>query len=320
MNHFDAFSCLCIPITKDPSVIKKAYQKLIPHHHPEEDPQGFMQLHQAYKIALAYAQGANSLKSPSAAPSWQPEKIHPSREETGYDSLFADLDSHSTPDMEQQKKAFSRQLRKLRLHWLPIPLKDWARFFSSEAYLCCRTDEECLKKLFELLEGKIHTYPVLLYLLNRLWELDIWLKSESMAALSIQTRSCINELSSQYHFCLKRSPTAWTTRLFFRPLWYYEALPFYFKLFVASFLIPLLSLGSGDALLLMLIGFYILEFCIFYLKIYRKLGVFHPTMQKKKGVITIKSRGDSGLFIVLIIYALIGHMWLCLAVMELIMG
>ena len=161
---------------------------------------------------------------------------------------------------------------------------------------------------------------MLLYLLNRLWELDIWLKSESLAALSTQTRLCINELSSQYHFCLKRNPTAWTTRLFFRPLWYYEALPFYFRLFVASFLAPLLSLGSGDALLVLLIWFYILEFCIFYLKTYRKLGVFHPTMQKKKGVITIKSRGDSGLFIGLTIYAMIGHLWLCLAVMELIMG
>ena len=114
-------------------------------------------------------------------------------------------------------------------------------------------------------------------------------------------------------------PANTSTRLFFRPLWYYEALPFYFRLFVASFLAPLLSLGSGDALLVLLIWFYILEFCIFYLKTYRKLGVFHHTMQKK-GVITIKSRGDSSLFIGLTIYAMIGHLWLCLAVMELIMG
>jgi len=304
MNHFEAFSCLGIPIAKDPSAIKQAYQKLIPLHHPEEDPEGFMLLHQAYKTALAYAQGSNRVISSSEEPTWQPEEPQLSGEEMGYDSLFTNLTREQAEDLSQMKKDFSRKLLLLKLCWLPIPLKSWYRFFSSEAFQLCQRESECLEKLFALLLDKIHSYGVFRFLLDRLWELNSRLKSEEKEALASNTQKCIADLCQQYPHYLKLNPSRQIQRAIWPVLWYYEALPFYFKLIVSAFLLPLLSFGSGQAWLLWNIGFYALELVIWIKKIALKQGIFRPTIRKINGVMQYKSKADNIIYIIVTIYAI----------------
>lgn len=50
---------LQIPSTTDKKAIKKAYAKLTKTIHPEEKPEDFKQLYEAYQTALAYADGKN---------------------------------------------------------------------------------------------------------------------------------------------------------------------------------------------------------------------------------------------------------------------
>ena len=112
-----AFSCLGIPICQDVRMIKKAYQKQLPQHHPEVDPEGFMQLHEAYKLALNFSQ--NKIRPNNTATSsysWQPDAASSGQNVTDYDDLFANLDSRYAADMPQQKKAWSQALWRLKLH------------------------------------------------------------------------------------------------------------------------------------------------------------------------------------------------------------
>lgn len=51
----DAWSFLEISPTNDVSAIKKAYAQKLRIHHPEDDPQGYQQLREAYDRALKYA-------------------------------------------------------------------------------------------------------------------------------------------------------------------------------------------------------------------------------------------------------------------------
>ena len=197
MNHFEAFSNLGIPVTKDISAIRQAYRKKLSRHHPEEDPQGFMWLNQSYKAALAYAQGNSSTRI-SPQTSWQPEKPNPSQDEAGYDSLFSGLEAEQRTVSSLPEKQFRLKLLWLKLHWLPVPLKCWQKFFGSQEYLLCRGDPKCLDHLFNLIKRKIHTHVVFRFLLNRLWELDGWLKSEGLDAAASKVRSCIEELNGQY--------------------------------------------------------------------------------------------------------------------------
>jgi len=154
MNYREAFSYLDIPITKDVSEIKKSYQNLVSLHHPEEDQEGFMRLHQAYKSALAYAQEKKTSNTISVQDFQEDSSSQKENDaELEYDSIFSGLDGNAAEEISQDKDSFSRKLLMLKLHWLPIPLKRWLKFFSSKAFLENRGDAGRMEMLLELMLG-----------------------------------------------------------------------------------------------------------------------------------------------------------------------
>ena len=68
------FEILGIEPTKDKTAIKRAFSKLARKTNPEDDPDGYAKLHEAYRTALDYASGKvipvvqfeNSEKSPES--------------------------------------------------------------------------------------------------------------------------------------------------------------------------------------------------------------------------------------------------------------
>lgn len=58
---------LSIEPTTDQSIIKKAYRKALPNHHPESDPEGFKALREAYESALNYQESSEEDCSESSA-------------------------------------------------------------------------------------------------------------------------------------------------------------------------------------------------------------------------------------------------------------
>lgn len=320
MLYHEAFHYLGIPVTNDTATIKEAYRKLVPLHHPEVDPQGFMELHQAYKTALDHARRKGQTSITFTNTLWQPERPEPARDKTGYDSLFASLDEEITVDMAFQKAAFSRKISRLKLHWLPIPQRCWQKFFSSEAYLHCRGEEESFAMLFSLIIGRIHSYPVFRFLLAQLWELESWQSSEGHNALADKTRICIALLEEQYKHYLALNTTSWIASVWFPALWYYQAMPFLFKILVSTILFPLIVFGNGEALILLLLGFYILELIVWGVKAARKMGPYHPIVLEKKRKTHHKGKDDKGWAIVGAIYIVLIHMSVCLAIMEAIAG
>lgn len=52
-----AFDTLGIKVTKDKKAIKKAYSALVKQYHPEEYPEEWSRLHDAFQTAMEYAQG-----------------------------------------------------------------------------------------------------------------------------------------------------------------------------------------------------------------------------------------------------------------------
>ena len=204
MNYGEAYSCLEIPVTKDVAQIKKAYQGKLPGHHPEDDPEGFMHLHQAYKTAMAYAQKKGNIQSQLTDFTWNAERISSGREETGYDSLFARLEENTVAvDISREKKRFVRMLMQLKLRWLPISPKRWQKFFASSTYQLCRGDEECLERLFDLVFRKCHSYRGLRVILGSLWELEAWLAAEGKDTLAARVRNWIGELRRNYSHYLE---------------------------------------------------------------------------------------------------------------------
>ena len=66
----DIWKILDINPTRDLKAIKKAYARLSVKYHPEEHPEEFRQLNDAYKAAVKYAKGsltAQTIPGPSPA-------------------------------------------------------------------------------------------------------------------------------------------------------------------------------------------------------------------------------------------------------------
>lgn len=321
MTNMDTFRCLGISPTKNIDEIKQAYQALLPRNHPEENPEGFMCLHDAYKTAMAYAKGTGSSHSYSESTfSWQPEKTRPAQAETAYDSLFSNLEEEPAADIPKARQAFSRKLRRLRLHWLPVPLKKWREFFAGEAFLLCRGEQSYMEALFALLERKIHTYGVLCFLISKLWELESWQSSENMQTLASKTRRCIQNLKDQYKYYGNMNAEKPAKRLLYPVFWYYQALPFYFRLPVSAVLLPLMSFGSTTALIWLLLIFYFVEIITAVRKWIRNLGIFHPIPKRKKGVMQYKAPSDSPWLVVGTIYAVLFHLGMCISFWESFFG
>ena len=103
---------LGIDRTKDRLTIKRAYAALAKKTHPEEDPEGFQKLHNAYKGALIYAsiqaaQGPAMQDAPASpvAPK-EEKKEEPADKDDGLDFSFADNKEASTAtvDTSEEKK------------------------------------------------------------------------------------------------------------------------------------------------------------------------------------------------------------------------
>ena len=60
-----------IEITDDLNVIKKAYAKKLAENHPEENPQGFQEIQQAYQAAVSYAKRANKGRTVTPKQNWK---------------------------------------------------------------------------------------------------------------------------------------------------------------------------------------------------------------------------------------------------------
>tara|TARA_Y100000588_G_scaffold276747_1_gene293188 strand:- start:1402 stop:2673 length:1272 start_codon:yes stop_codon:yes gene_type:complete len=96
------WTLLQIDPTDDSRAIKRAYAKLLKQHRPDEDPDGFQRLHQAYKQALARAeQGGSGAVFPLVMESPQEEHDQPTPddpEKEGSDFLRAAEDNPPPPN------------------------------------------------------------------------------------------------------------------------------------------------------------------------------------------------------------------------------
>jgi uncharacterized RDD family membrane protein YckC len=98
------WTLLQIDPTDDSRAIKRAYAKLLKQHRPDEDPDGFQRLHQAYKQALTMAeQGGPGPASPLAMESQQEESDPPApddNDEESSDFLRAAEDNPPPPNLD----------------------------------------------------------------------------------------------------------------------------------------------------------------------------------------------------------------------------
>ena len=136
------WTTLGIEPTKDVSAIKRAYAEKAKTCHPEEDPEGFLQLRQAYQAALAWAE--NGETPPAAGPeAFSPERTEPEDEGWSLSEKPALWDEGPNPFAEHPAAVAFRELYTGRRRKDP---KAWMEFRRRQL-LADRLDREYHKQI-----------------------------------------------------------------------------------------------------------------------------------------------------------------------------
>lgn len=195
MNWIEqAFSTLNIKITKDERTIKKAYAKQVKQYHPEEYPEEWSRIHNAYEMALRYAKGENERIVQYWDDTIHQEKQYSknenqkdvveqhdkeisqenenSKENNEYNDIFQTIQESG----QQKKKAIIEEA-KSRLDylveaWDKATLDNWKVFLQSSLFATACEEEEFLLYLIYLLPKIKIEANVLKLLQTKMEELD----------------------------------------------------------------------------------------------------------------------------------------------------
>ena len=150
------WTALGLEPTKDVSAIKRAYAEKAKTCHPEEDPEGFLQLRQAYQAALAWAE--NGETPPAAGPeAFSPERTEPEDEGWSLSEKPALWDEGPNPFAEHPAAVAFRELYTGRRRKDP---KAWMDYFTSGDFLDVAWERRFAGLLLEEVTRLEGEYPI----------------------------------------------------------------------------------------------------------------------------------------------------------------
>lgn len=137
--------------TKDVSAIKRAYAEKAKVCHPEEDPEGFLHLRQAYQAALAYAEGGEE------TPLSGPEAAEPEDEGWTLADGPAVIDEGPNPFVDHPAAAAFRDLYTGKRRRDP---QAWMDYFTSGDFLDAAWERRFAGLLLEEVTRLEEEYPI----------------------------------------------------------------------------------------------------------------------------------------------------------------
>ncbi len=138
-----AFDTLGIAVTTDKRSIKKAYSALVKEHHPEEQPDEWSKIHEAYKEAMEYADNFAEKVSLVENQNLEEEILF----EDDYNEVFEDVYEKWEEERSEKELALARRLKELFEVPEASAEMEWLNFFADEFLLSAGANE--LFMLFE---------------------------------------------------------------------------------------------------------------------------------------------------------------------------
>ena len=191
------YDILGIDKNADKKTIKQAYAKLVKQYHPEEQPEEWKRIHDAYELAIELASGqkqkvavpvapeqvcelADTVKWPEQNPTpnestGMPEPIlstpieTPRVQETESEDIFGDVERIADKQREEEEKAAEEKL-KYAIHEVQslvwqnkFKTKEWKKFFEQEDLLPVISQKKFLRELgdcffLKQIDQKLYTY------------------------------------------------------------------------------------------------------------------------------------------------------------------
>lgn len=202
----DIYQVLGISPTRDKKIIRKAYAGLIRKYHPEEHPEKWKEIHDAYTIAMQRADEDQPLheeqKSEQEEQKPQHEEQKPEQEEQKpqeeavgvhrkseskwpepEEDLFGNLEKLSETAKKEQQEERQRQLKAAieQLNTLCEPKKlqflQWQEFFGKEEYQWAVRQGEFLYELANRLRGHVMGRRLYRFLIDQIQTIENYNRS-----------------------------------------------------------------------------------------------------------------------------------------------
>ena len=151
---YNPYEILGIEKDADKKTIKQAYARLVKQYHPEEQPEEWKRIHDAYELAMKIASGQKQkvsvpvlVESKELAPSTPVET--PKVQETDPDGLFGEIEEIAGKQREEEEKALESALDAIRqLAWdKKFKKTEWKEFFDQENLLPIISQKKFLREL-----------------------------------------------------------------------------------------------------------------------------------------------------------------------------
>ena len=189
----NVFRILEIEPTDDKKEIKKAYARLVKRYHPEEHPEEWEKIHNAYEQALKMAEHGKPLMRIEPSIQMAEPKLPVREEETEVElhSLFDNIGEMAREKQHQDKEAFKRSVQEVMNDFREISgeneldIKEWEAFFAQETrlpYICTR---EFLEMLGDCFENRTIEYEMYSFLKKQLTVITEYSRDEKIALQNI---------------------------------------------------------------------------------------------------------------------------------------
>lgn len=213
MDIITSFQHLGIERTKDKTVIKKAYSSLVKTYHPEEHPEQWKILYQAYKNALKYADAMQSQSNDKQKYEKKDRNLDEaisnshelffnentiSEEQNEYHSIFQNLESNLEQDMLYKKNHIQHIIANIKEKTTFVRKEEWLQLFSDESYYACREDEEVIYAIMSLIKEKKYFFSSVPLIYEHLIELKTYFSHTEKAKLINSVKDTINIIEKRW--------------------------------------------------------------------------------------------------------------------------
>lgn len=152
----DIWSILGLEPTRDASAVRRAYARQARQCHPEEDPEGFMRLREAYQAALDYAQEASDAPAGRKGPDTEQGPDGEAPADSGW---TMEDEPEDGPNPFEDSEAI-RQFLELYTGKQRKDGKRWLDYFTSAAFLDAAREPKFTRLLLEHVNRLEEEYPV----------------------------------------------------------------------------------------------------------------------------------------------------------------
>lgn len=145
--------------TRDTGAIRRAYAAAAARYNPEEHPEEFLAVRQAYEQAMAYARGQEQPDAPAEGPAPQPRPVESAgpvaqEAETGGFTLWEEAQGEgdfSCPALERFEELYRSKQRRDR--------KQWDLWFTSPEFLAVFHDPRFTHALWQAVDQAGEDFP-----------------------------------------------------------------------------------------------------------------------------------------------------------------